>query len=185
MQFVTIERGFMNKLFLLGSLMFSVSCGGPKADQATPVPAPAPTTKVASEPDAAVAIMRAPLGADGEPDLSKAELRTGIASSSLKMDDASLSEAFTSLGTATSTKVANSVDELDQDSSSQSWFLLPWRARVAAGIPVRSGPYLLPWRRAVANGYPVGGNYLLPFRQGVANAQTYYYYNSGYSGGSY
>jgi hypothetical protein len=124
------------------------------------------------------AIIRAPLDANGEPDLSKAELQTQADSATAALDDAAIAEAFAKIGTSTQSKSLASFEELDATSSTESWYILPWRARVAAGLPVRSGPYLLPWRRAIANGYPVRtGGYLLPFRRFVANSQGYYVYN--------
>jgi hypothetical protein len=173
------------KLKLVFASVAALSLATCSRDEVQETPTPSPTNIQSEEArttaiNEGYAIVRAPLDIHGEPDLSKAELQTQALVKSANLDDSAVAESFTSLGTLASSKSASSFEELDATSSTESWFLLPWRARVAAGIPVRSGPYLLPWRRAVANGYPVrAGGYLLPFRSFVANSYGYYMYNYG------
>lgn len=151
------------------SILALISCGNTSKKEEAPEAAP-------SE----YAIVRAPIGADGQPDLSRAELRSGDFSEAKDLKDEAIADNFAKMGQAGATKTANSVEELDKTSSTDSWYLLPWRNRVANGYPVRSGPYLLPWRRAVANGYPVrAGGYLLPYRAYTVNAYGYYMYGYG------
>ncbi len=159
-------------------VMLTTGCGTGqkgKADQEDKAPKSNPVAASTTE----MAILRAPIGSDGEPILENAELRTQITAKDLSATD--LADAFASAGVATDAKAVESVDELDRDTSTQSWYVLPWRARVANGYPVRRGPYLLPWRRAVANGYAPSGGYLSPYRQHVSNSYGYYTYTYTYS----
>ena len=143
------------------------ACGLPGTTSKDEPTAAAPSTEQV-EPKQ-FAIVRAPLDADGEPVLSLAVLRTGVSQEAIQVDDETLVANFSNLGTETKNTLLSSEDELDQSTSTESWFLLPWRARIANGEPVRSGPYLLPWRSRIANGQPVRERrYLLPFRRTTA-----------------
>ncbi len=94
------------------------------------------------------ALIKVPLSADGEPDFANAEVRTSMTAVDISSEEKLLS-AFENAPVAESVTV-NTSDSLDDDTSSNSWALLPWRYRIENGLPVRDGPYLLPWRRVIA-----------------------------------
>ncbi|MCX6125693.1 MAG: hypothetical protein NTV34_13255 [Proteobacteria bacterium] len=183
---------YLNTVIRGLSLLLVVGCSGvsPKSgDSESPAPAavapeataPAPAVTPSVSGPSEYAILRAPVDQSGAPDLSKAELRTGLTEDT-KLEDGVISATFSTLGKESVTKVANA-DELDATSSTESWYLLPWRARVAAGVPVRRGPYLLPWRRAIANSYGPGPvqavGYISPYRVFATPNYTFFMYGYG------
>ena len=152
-----------NKLALVSCLVVAASCGKPtsKKDETRQdvVEAAAPVAKPADMPVAA--IVRVPVDAEGKEDPTQAELRLEASEKLAKTKEEALASFENGKAPA---QVKKSHDELDKDSSSQSWFF---------GSLFRNYNY----------GYNYGYNYSI----GYGSYNNYYSYGYGnhYNYGNY
>jgi hypothetical protein len=164
-----------NKLVIVSTLALAAACGKATKQEASQNPA-APQAQAVEKPaDLPVAaIVRVPVGESGKEDPSKAELRLE-SGSTLASSTAEAVAAFENGKVPASVK--SSHDELDKDSSTQSWFF---------GSLFRNYNYYYNYGYNYGIGY---GNYNNYYSYGYRNnynygGYNYYYYPySGYGYG--
>ena len=168
-----------NKLVIVSALVFAAACGKNTkqdaiqnpADQQTALPHAQATEKPANLPVAA--IVRVPVGENGKEDPTKAELRLESGTSLANTQE----ETVTAFENGNAPKaVKQSHDELDKDSSSQSWFF---------GGLFRNYNYYYNYGYNYSIGYGYYNNYYSYGYRNYYNYGGYNYYYYPYSGYGY
>jgi len=169
----------INKLVIVSTFALAAAFGSAKKDQATRTPAEqssaAPQAQAMAKPAdlPAAAIVRVPVSDNGQEDPSKAELRLESGSKLASSTDEAVA-AFENGKVPTSVKKSH--DELDKDSSTQSWFF---------GGLFRNYNYYYNYGYNYGIGYGYYNNYYSYGYRNYYNYGGYNYYYYPYSGYGY